>query len=299
MGFLKLRMTGSNYPAVKAADVEAYTLSLPPLPEQRKIAAILSSVDTAIEKTQAVIDQVQVVKRGLMQELLTRGLPERHTRFKRTEIGEIPAEWEFLALVDLAEPGNGIQTGPFGSQLHASEYVECGVPVIMPRDMANGHVSDADAAQISEQKVEELRRHRVLAGDILFARRGDTGRAGLITHREEGWVCGTGCFRFRPKDQAVSRFLRHWVEWPASVRWLNEHAVGQTMLNLNTSILGRLPVALPSEDERSEVASVLEALAEQVQALEYEVEGLDAVRRSLMSVLLTGELRVTPDPETS
>ena len=71
------------------------------------------------------------------------------------------------------------------------------------------------------------------------------------------------------------------------------------MLNLNTSILGRLPVALPSEDERSEVASVLEALAEQVQALEYEVEGLDAVRRSLMSVLLTGELRVTPDPETS
>ena len=53
MGFLKLRMTGSNYPAVKAADVEAYTLSLPPLPEQRKIAAILSSVDTAIEKTGA------------------------------------------------------------------------------------------------------------------------------------------------------------------------------------------------------------------------------------------------------
>ena len=58
--------------------------------EQRKIAAILSSVDDAIEKTQAVIDQVQVVKRGLMQELLTRGLPGRHTRFKQTEIGEIP-----------------------------------------------------------------------------------------------------------------------------------------------------------------------------------------------------------------
>ena len=65
----------------------------PPLPEQRKIAAILSSVDDAIEKTQAVIDQVQVVKKGLMQELLTRGIPGRHTRFKKTEIGEIPEEW--------------------------------------------------------------------------------------------------------------------------------------------------------------------------------------------------------------
>ena len=62
----------------------------PSLREQRKIAAILSSVDDAIEKTQAVIDQVQVVKRGLMQELLTRGLPGRHTRFKQTEIGEVP-----------------------------------------------------------------------------------------------------------------------------------------------------------------------------------------------------------------
>ena len=69
--FLKFRMSGSNYPAVKSDDVEAYTLLLPPLTEQRKIAAILSSVDAAIEKTQAVIDQVQVVKRGLMQELLS------------------------------------------------------------------------------------------------------------------------------------------------------------------------------------------------------------------------------------
>ena len=88
--FLKPRMSGSNYPAVRGSDVEAYTFSLPPLPEQRKIAAILSSVDDAIEKTQSVIDQVQVVKRGLMQELLTRGLPGRHTRFNKTEMGEIP-----------------------------------------------------------------------------------------------------------------------------------------------------------------------------------------------------------------
>lgn len=77
------------------AKLKALRLMLPSLPEQRKIAAILSSVDGAIEKTHAVIDQVQVVKRGLMQELLTRGLPGRHTRFKRTEIGPIPAAWSF------------------------------------------------------------------------------------------------------------------------------------------------------------------------------------------------------------
>ena len=96
---------------------ERFRLALPPHREQRKIAAILSSVDDAIEKTQAVIDQVQVVKRGLMQELLTRGLPGRHTRFKQTEIGEIPEEWEIVRLGDVASVtsvGNGCRKGrPF------------------------------------------------------------------------------------------------------------------------------------------------------------------------------------------
>ena len=298
--FIKEKVSGSSVPHIFQRDMVGLLVPGPHLSEQRKIAAILSSVDDAIEKAQAVIDQVQVVKRGLMQELLTRGLPGRHTRFKQTEIGEIPEDWDFLSLVDLAEPGHGLQTGPFGSQLHASDYVAHGVPVIMPKDMMNGYVSDAYSARISNEMAEgELRRHKVRAGDVLFARRGDLGRAGLITQHEEGWICGTGCFRFRPKNRTVSRFLRHWITWPVSVLWLNVHAVGQTMLNLSTSILGRLPVALPSEAERSTIASIMEALAEQMQTLERRAEGLDTLKRSLMSVLLTGELRVTPDTENT
>ena len=297
--FLKPRMRGSNYPAVKADDVKTYTLSLPPLPEQRKIAAILSSVDDAIEKTQAVIAQVQVVKRGLMQELLTRGLPGRHTRFKQTEIGKIPEEWDFLPLRAMAASDRGLQTGPFGSQLHASDYVINGVPVLMPQDMMNGYVSDAFCARIADERAAELSRHRVQAGDILFARRGDLGRAGLITQHEEGWLCGTGCLRFRPKNRTVSRYLRHWIAWSTSVRWLNKHAVGQTMLNLNTSILGSLPVALPCDAERSVIIGVLEAFDEQIRTLEQNTEGLGGVKSALMSILLTGELRVTPDAEVA
>ena len=297
--FLKPRMRGSNYPAVKADDVKTYTLSLPPLPEQRKIAAILSSVDDAIEKTQAVIAQVQVVKRGLMQELLTRGLPGRHTRFKQTEIGKIPEEWDFLPLRAMAASDRGLQTGPFGSQLHASDYVINGVPVLMPQDMMNGYVSDAFCARIADERAAELSRHRVQAGDILFARRGDLGRAGLITQHEEGWLCGTGCLRFRPKNRTVSRYLRHWIAWSTSVQWLNKHAVGQTMLNLNTSILGSLPVALPCDAERSVIIGVLEAFDEQIRTLEQNTEGLGGVKSALMSILLTGELRVTPDAEVA
>ena len=290
---------GSTFLEVSKRAIRGFRVPAPPVPEQRKIATILSSVDDTIERTQAVIDQVQVVKHGLMQELLTRGLPGRHTRFKRTEIGMIPEEWSLLSLADLAEPNNGIQTGPFGSQLHASDYVAHGVPVIMPKDMTNGYVSDAHSARIPNERAKELQRHRVRAGDMLFARRGDIGRAGLITEHEDGWVCGTGCFRFRPKDRTVSHFLRHWIGQPASVAWLNERAVGQTMLNLNTSILSRLPVAMPSEVERSAIADSMEALDKQTETHERVERGLLELKQALMSILLTGELRVTPDPETA
>ena len=166
------RMRGtSGRQRVPASVFDAFEVGVPPLREQRKIAAILSSVDDTIDKTQAVIDQVQVVKHSLMQELLTRGLPGRHTQFKRTEIGEIPEEWDLLPLAALAQDDRGLQTGPFGSQLHASDYVEAGVPVVMPKDMMNGYASDADSARISEEKAEELSRHKVQEGDILFARR--------------------------------------------------------------------------------------------------------------------------------
>ena len=111
---------GSTFLEVSKRTIRGFRVSVAPRPEQSKIAAILSSVDDAIDKTQAVIDQVQVVKRGLMQELLTRGLPGRHARFKQTEIGEIPVEWELLRLAELAETPNGIQTGMSRTLLNLS-----------------------------------------------------------------------------------------------------------------------------------------------------------------------------------
>jgi len=93
-------------------------VALPPLQEQRKIAAILSSVDDAIEATRAVIDHLGVVKNAMMAELLARGLPGRHTRFKQTDIGELPEEWATSSYAGLAaKVPRAVQSGPFGSAL--------------------------------------------------------------------------------------------------------------------------------------------------------------------------------------
>ena len=122
---------GSTFAAVNKADLYALNIPLPLPNEQRKIAATLSSVDDAIEKTQAVIHQVQVVKRGLMRELLTRGLPGRHTSFAQTAVGPIPEDWQVLTIGELGhDPRTAVRTGPFGSSMKTKDFRASGVPVI-------------------------------------------------------------------------------------------------------------------------------------------------------------------------
>ncbi|MDN6605192.1 MAG: restriction endonuclease subunit S, partial [Brevibacterium sp.] len=90
------------------------------------------------------------------------------------------------------ESGGGIQTGPFGSQLHASDYQEIGVPVVMPQDIGDGGILESRIARISDEEVERLSRYKLCAGDIVYSRRGDVERSALVRPQNEGWLCGTG-----------------------------------------------------------------------------------------------------------
>ncbi|MBR6626031.1 MAG: restriction endonuclease subunit S, partial [Mailhella sp.] len=101
-------------------------------------------------------------------------------------------KWETTTLGSVS--GN-IQTGPFGSQLHQSDYSEFGTPVVMPKDLIQGKISEETIARVSEENVVRLPRHKIQNGDILYSRRGDVGRCAYATAKEEGWLCGTGCLR--------------------------------------------------------------------------------------------------------
>ena len=101
-------------------------------------------------------------------------------------------------LGDLVDSGEGfIQTGPFGSQLHARDYVEEGVPVVMPQQLGNNEISLDGVSRVGEQDRDRLARHVMREGDIVFSRRGDVTRRAYITDREDGWLCGTGCLLLR------------------------------------------------------------------------------------------------------
>src|SRR5437660_561531 len=93
------------------------------------------------------------------------------------------------------EVGGIIRTGPFGSQLHESDYRDGGLPVVMPKDIVSGRIVVDGIARIGPEDANRLSQHKLKKGDIVYGRRGDIGRRALITDREDGWLCGTGCLR--------------------------------------------------------------------------------------------------------
>ena len=288
--YLEKVCTQTALTGITTLDYFGAPILLPPLPEQKKIASILTSVDEVIETAQKQIDKLQDLKKATMNELLTKGIG--HTEFKDSELGRIPKSWEVKRL-DEVSLEKGIQTGPFGSQLHAHEYTTDGVPVVMPKDMKPPLIDISDIARIPEHRAIDLSKHRVKKGDILFSRRGDIGRFALMEASSEGWVCGTGCLRVRLKNGVVHPyFIAQYLTKDEPKEWLNLNAVGLTMLNLSTSILEGLPLIVPSMEEQMTIVYALQSIDARLSKCRDYLSQTQSLKKSLMQDLLTGKVRV-------
>jgi type I restriction enzyme S subunit len=175
--------------------------------------------------------------------------------------------WERTTLGAICEStGGGIQTGPFGSQLHARDYVSEGIPSVMPQNIGDNRIVEEGIARISAADIARLSRYLLRAGDIVYSRRGDVERRALVRPENEGWLCGTGCLRVRIglNDRYDSRFISYALGTAASRQWIKRHAVGATMLNLNTAILSAVPLSVPSFVEQRAIAEMLGALDDKI-----------------------------------
>lgn len=170
--------------------------------------------------------------------------------------------WEVTTLGEVCRRGGGnIQTGPFGSQLHASDYVDAGIPSIMPQNIGDNRILEDGIARIAPEDAERLAKYLVVQGDIVYSRRGDVERRSLVRAKEHGWLCGTGCLRIRfGKGIVYPEYAAHYLAHPQVREWIVRHAHGATMPNLNTSILSEVPFVLPSWDEQVEIANILECI---------------------------------------
>lgn len=192
--------------------------------------------------------------------------------------------WQLTTLGRICEAqGGAIQTGPFGSQLHTSDYQEFGVPVVMPTNIGDGGIIEDGIARIGHADVARLSQHKLRLGDIIFSRRGDVTKNALIRPHEVGWLCGTGCLKVRLNDESIAnaKFISHCLRLPKTKEWLVRHAVGATMPNLNTGILSDVPIHLPPLKEQLEIAETLGALDDRIAMLRETNATLEGIAHAL------------------
>ena len=206
--------------------------------------------------------------------------------FKETELGWFSNEWLHTTLGGACS--GRLQTGPFGSQLHADEYQDEGIPVLMPKDLICLRGNLASAAKVSSERAAELARHKLKTGDLLFSRRGDVTRFALIDSHSEGALCGTGCLRATPSADHIPAFLAHFLQLNAVKGWLQQNAVGQTMPNMNTRILAALPLVLPpSKAEQQKIAAILTAMDDKLDVITRQIEATQTLKQGLMQTLFS------------
>jgi type I restriction enzyme S subunit len=268
-------------------------IRLPPLAEQRKIAAILSSVDEAIQATQAVIDQTRRVKEGLLQDLLTRGLPGHHTRFKQTEIGEIPESWECTKLANMLS--HPIRNGysPVCSDRPNGRWI-LGLGALSPEGLKADAVKPAP---LDDPRVEEF---MLRPGDFLVSRSNTPERVGLSAlFRGEVPRCAYPdlMMRFRVQEQRVHPpFLEYFLRSSATLTHLRGAAAGTSasMVKITGTTLEALPVPLPPMAEQERIATRVQVVEAATASGAEQRARLMAMKTGLHQDLLTGKVRVTP-----
>jgi type I restriction enzyme S subunit len=282
-----------------AAELE---IPAPPLPVQRRIAGILSAYDELIENSQRRIRLLEDMARALYREWFVHFRFPGHESVPRlpSALGDLPQGWEATDLAAVCDDDKGIQTGPFGSQLHEADYSDGGVPVVMPKDLIGFRIRTDSIAHIPEATADKLSRHRMKLGDIVYGRRGDIGRRAFIMPHQSGWFCGTGCLRIRPDAKKVNGwYLFNYLGQDDVVKLIAGRAQGVTMPNLNTGLLSSVPISLPPRAIQDHFARLSFSFAQAQEALHARIQTLRRTRDLLLPRLLSGGIEVLPKENMS
>jgi len=289
----KILATGTTRQRISRRQLEAVPVIVPPLPEQKSIAEILTAMDYAIGKTTQIIDKTKELKKGLMQSLLTRGI--EHNKFKKTEIGEIPDEWDVKRLIDLA--GNEKYTftgGPFGSDLKENCYTDHGIRIIQLQNIGDGEFLDDYKIFTSEEKANELRSCNIYPGDIIIAKMADpVARACIIPDMDKRYLMASDGIRLSINEKENdTNFVLYAINSTYFRKNAEKYSTGTTRLRIGLTELRNLPIGIPSLKEQKKIADILSSIDDEIKKESNHKEQLETLKKGLMQVLLTGKLRV-------
>ena len=267
-------------------------LLFPPLPEQKKIASILTSVDEVIENTQRQIDKLQDLKKATMNELLTKGIG--HTEFKDSELGRIPKSWEVKTLMQFsAEEKNTFVNGPFGSDLLSSEMQDSGIPVIYVQDISDGKYLRKTSRFVTETKADALIACNTFNGDIIVQKVGDPPAGAALFIAEDRAIVTQDVIRIRVASDVQAGFVTyllnsHWAE-----KEVRKIAIEGTRTRVSLTEYKQIKLPKPPMEEQVKIASMLSSIDDMIQIKQKRVFHKKSLKKSLMQDLLTGKVRVT------
>jgi type I restriction enzyme S subunit len=276
---------GASYPAVRDSDVTASWLPLPPLPEQKKIAYILSTVQRAIEAQERVIQATSELKKAFMHKLFTEGL--RNESQKQTEIGPIPESWEVAKIRDHCLDS---AFGPrFGSDLYAADG---NILTLRTTDMEDDGRIDYDTAPLARIDYEKFEKHYLKEGDVVVSRSGTCGIAGVFEGYPLPVLPGAFLIRLRMKCSVQPLFLRHYINSPVGRPYVLQLAQGAIQKNISGTRLGNLSIPLPTLDEQREILMALGTADKKLEGHRMKLRASQDLFRTLLHELMTAKIRV-------
>ena len=290
----KRYMSGSTIPHLYFKDYGNVKLPLPPLPEQQKIAEILSTVDEQISATERIIEKSKELKKGLMQKLFSEGIG--HTEFKDTKIGRIPKEWEVKKISALIEEKSiiGHLDGNHGELYpKADEFAEDGVPYIAANTLINGKVDFEKCKRLPMERALKFKKGVARNNDIIFAHNATVGPCAILHSDWDFVILSTSTTYYRLNDSKI--LPEYWYQYLLSNLFVKQYqrVMGQTTRN-------QVPIgqqrkffgAIPSIQEQQKIADILSEADKKIEMEEQYRSELEQLKKGLMQQLLTGQKRV-------
>ena len=274
---LKEASSGTTVGTLTIKNAKNFLIPYPPLQEQRRIVAKIEESFAEIDRAEKAYEELQTlagVLRGqilqeaiqgkLVPQLAEEGGVEQIGSEPENEPFAIPESWKWLRVKDLAI---SVSTGPFGSMLHKSDYVEEGIPVVNPMNLVDGQIVPKRGMMVSTETADRLKTYQLKQGNIVVARRGELGRCAVVSADSDGWLCGTGSFFISLKDAVVPEYFAMCFGAKYMVFHLNSKSVGTTMANLNHGILKAAIIPVPPIREQIRILAKVANLMRQVDAL--------------------------------
>ena len=290
-------MGGGLRQSMKFDDFRRLPFLIPTQEEQRTIAAFLdyetARIDQLIAKQQQLIELLKEKRQAVISHAVTKGLnPNAPMKDSGVEwLGQVPEHWvvcQFKFITTL------MQTGPFGSQLHAEDYIEGGVPLINPAHMLEGQLVPDMRASVDIDTQERLSRHKLVVGDLILARRGELGRCAVVKEENQGWLCGTGSLKVTLSSNMLSDYCYQLINSDGVRAELSLESKGSTMDNLNTEVLGKLRVPFPPIEEQTQILSYIQIIQDRFTSLftsaAKQIVLLQERRTALISAAVTGKI---------